>query len=351
MLRPEDFVYDLPPERIAQRPSEPRDACRLLRLVRATGGIEHRQFTDLPELLRPGDLLVLNDTRVLPAKFPARRRSGAQMEGLFLREREGGDWAVLLKNARRCRPGERLVLGDGQHELELVADEGQGEWVVRPVPACPAEELLGRIGSTPLPPYIRRPGPLSDEQDSQRYQTVFARRPGSVAAPTAGLHFTDRLLAALAARGVERTAVTLHVGLGTFLPVKADTLQGHKMHSEWFDLPASAVEAIRRARQRGGRVVAVGTTAVRVLESVAARGPLQPTSGWTKLFLYPPAPFGLTDALITNFHLPASTLLMLVAAFCDPGGTRGRALILDAYRQAVEQQYAFFSYGDAMLIE
>ncbi len=308
-------------------------------------------FSELADLLRPGDLLVLNDTRVVPAKFNARRSTGGKIEGLFLREAAGGAWNVLLRNASRCKPGEALGIGPGQ-QLVIESCEGQGHWVVRPAPAASAEAVLGQFGSTPLPPYIHRPGPMSDVEDRQSYQTVFARTPGAVAAPTAGLHFTEPLLAALAERGVARTHVTLHVGLGTFAPVKAASLADHKMHSEWYELSAVAVEALSRTREQGGRVVAVGTTAVRVLESAGRReGPLAPHRGWTDIFLYPPAEFAWTDALITNFHLPASTLVMLVAAFCSPGRLEGREQILGAYRHAVAEGYRFYSYGDAMLIE
>lgn len=352
MLTPRDFHFDLPPERIAQRPAEPRDACRLMRLQRGAGRIEHRAFRDLAGLLRPGDLLVLNDTRVVPARFEARRPTGGRVEGLFLRAREEGAWSVLLRNAGKCRPGEKLSLNAAGHALVLVEREQEGQWLARPEPPAAAEGLLERIGSTPLPPYIRRPGERDDAEDRTRYQTVYARAPGAVAAPTAGLHFTPELLDGLERQGVGRAYVTLHVGLGTFAPVKAATLAGHPMHSEWYDLPADTLAAVERTRRQGGRVVAVGTTAVRVLESAARRpGPLAPQSGWTDLFLYPPADFALTDALITNFHLPGSTLIMLVAAFCAPGREEGRERILAAYREAIAAGYAFYSYGDAMLIE
>lgn len=351
-LTPQDFGYDLPPNLIAQQPCEPRDACRLMRLSRPSGQVSHHRFADLPSLLRPGDLLVFNDTRVVPAKFEARRATGGRIEGLFLRELDGGVWSVLLRNAGRCSPGERLRLGDGEHELVLVLRGPEGQWAVRPDPPADAQPLLERVGSTPLPPYIHRPGEMTDRQDRGNYQTIFARRSGAVAAPTAGMHFTQPLLAALAERGVERAFVTLHVGLGTFAPVKADALAEHRMHSEWYELPESTARAVTRARAAGRRVVAVGTTVVRVLESSCRKtGGIEPDAGWTDLFLYPPAEFALTDALITNFHLPASTLLMLAAAFCTPGRPEGREVILAAYRQAVEAGYRFFSYGDAMLIE
>jgi len=352
-LRTEDFDYPLDASRIAQQPLERREDSRLLRLRRADGGIGHHRFTDLPDLLREGDLLVLNDTRVLPGRFFCRRRSGAKVEGLFLRERQTGRWEVLLKNAGRCRKGESLALGAaGAAELILRDRQGQGRWCVEVRPPAPAEDLLGRVGRTPLPPYIRRSEQASDEEDRRRYQTVYAARCGAVAAPTAGLHFTQELLDVLAARGIGRAFVTLHAGLGTFAPVKADRPAAHAMHEERYELSAAAAEAVNAACREGRRVVAVGTTSVRVLETAARQGlPLRASSGVTDLFLYPPAEFAVAGALITNFHLPRSTLLMLVAAFCSPGRTDGLGMILAAYAEAQRRGYRFYSYGDAMLIE
>lgn len=348
-----DFDYDLPEERIAQKPAEKRDESRLMVLHRGRG-VEHRAFRDLPDLLQSGDVLVVNDTRVLPAKFSLRRDTGGRVEGLYIHGREGGQWEVLLRNARRCRIGERLGF-EGHPDQGLVLEEslGRGEWLVRPDPPVEAEDILPHVGSTPLPPYIHRTTGDDDSSDRQRYQTIFAQRPGAVAAPTAGLHFTDAILEELRRRDMEIARVTLHVGLGTFSPVEVEDLPSHNMHSEYFELPAATVDCIRRARSEGRRIIAVGTTSVRVLESAARKyeGSLAETSGWTDLFLYPPAGFHIVDAMITNFHLPRSTLLMLVAAFCDPGGTNGTAEILDAYRQAVQEKYRFFSYGDAMLID
>ncbi len=352
-----DFDYDLPPERIAQAPADRRDRSRLLVLDRAGGQVADRIFSQLPDLLREGDLLVVNDTRVVPARFFCRRASGGRIEGLFLREADEGLWEVLLRNAGRCKPGERLELARiDDAAIELRENRGEGNWLVAPDPPAPAGEILAEAGQTPLPPYIRREAgadapPADESEDRRRYQTVFAARDGAVAAPTAGLHFTDDVLAALEARGVARTAVTLHVGLGTFAPVKTHDLTRHEMHSEWYELPPAAAEAVNAARAAGRRVVAVGTTAVRVLETVAAPdGRLRPARGWTDLFLYPPAEFRAVDALLTNFHLPRSTLLMLVAAFCSPGRTGGIATVLAAYRHAVAAGYRFYSYGDAMLI-
>ncbi|MFW6154663.1 MAG: tRNA preQ1(34) S-adenosylmethionine ribosyltransferase-isomerase QueA [Planctomycetota bacterium] len=352
MLTPQDFAYELPQSLIAQHPEPGRDTCRLFRLERRTGRLDDHRFDELPRLLRRGDLLVLNDTRVVPAKFVARRATGGRIEGLFLHADAEGRWSVLLRNAGRCRVGEALALGEHWRLILLQGGE-EGQWQVRPDPPADAGRILDAVGSTPLPPYIHREaGGAEDAADRQAYQTVYARVGGAVAAPTAGLHFTDALFARLDAAGIGRTTVTLHVGLGTFLPVKTATVAAHRMHSEWYHLPAEAVEAVTRTRAAGGRIVAVGTTVVRVLESAARReGALAPHSAWTDIFLYPPCPFALTDALMTNFHLPASTLIMLVAAFCDPGGTGGREMILEAYREAVRREYRFYSYGDAMLIE
>ena len=354
-----DFDFHLPVELIAQQPADRRDASRMLVLDRSTGELAHRIFTNLPDQLQSGDLLVLNDTRVIPARFFCRRRTGGRIEGLFLCERPRGEWEVMLKGASRCRPGEPLSLvGAEDVALKLIEDRGAGQWRAMVEPTQPVVELLERIGQTPLPPYIRRPDASQEAMDRPRYQTVYADRPGAVAAPTAGLHFTDETFARLADRDVETTRLTLHVGAGTFLPVTADSPVDHKMHAEWYDLPAAAAEAVNSARAAGRRVIAVGTTSVRVLEAVARDlhpadrcRPLRPATGWTDIFLYPPADFLAVDALITNFHLPRSTLLMLVAAFCSPGDTAGIATILAAYAEAVRQGYRFFSYGDAMLIE
>ena len=357
-LRTRDFYFRLPQELIAQQPTERRDESRLLVLDRRTGDLSHRTFTDLPDQLARGDLIVLNDTRVIPARFFCRRRTGGRIEGLFLREQSPGEWEVMLKGASRCRAGESLSLaGADDVQLTLGANAGAGCWRLTVEPGRPAVELLEQVGLTPLPPYIRRPDASQEGLDRPRYQTVYADRPGAVAAPTAGLHFTDETFARLTARGIETTRLTLHVGAGTFLPVTADEPADHEMHAEWYDVPADAAEAISSARATGRRVIAVGTTSVRVLEAIARdqrpagrRQPLQPATGWTDIFLYPPANFLAVDALITNFHLPQSTLLMLVAAFCSPGDTAGIATILAAYAQAVQHQYRFFSYGDAMLI-
>lgn len=351
-MRRSELHYDLPAERIAQQPCEPRDASRLMVVQRATGQIEHRIFRDVGEYLRPGDCLVLNNTRVIPARFFGRRASGGRVEGLFLHEQDG-DWAVLLKPSSRLRVGETLTLiapdcstvstaCDTQYSLTLVAQRERGEWRVRPTPPGAAFERLSQFGQAPLPPYIRRErGPSAT--DEQRYQTVYAAAAGSIAAPTAGLHFTPELLAGLAGRGVRRAEVTLHVGLGTFAAIDVDDLSAHAMHSEEFELGTDAAATIAATRAAGGRIVAVGTTSTRVLESLP-EGVIQPARGATRIFLYPPYTFRNVDALLTNFHLPESTLLALVMAFA------GRELILRAYAEAIGNEYRFFSFGDAMLI-
>jgi len=345
-----DFDYDLPPDRIAQTPARPRDASRLLVLDRKTGEIAHHRFRDLPDLLRPDDLVVLNDTRVVPAAFTARRATGGRIEGCFLRTLDDGGWEVLLSGGGRLREGETLRLVDARdrpHAAVRLERRGEGGvWTVRPSEPVDAPALLSAVGRPPLPPYIRRgrddPRTVADRAD---YQTIYARRDGAVAAPTAGLHFTRRVLDGLAARGIERTTVTLHVGLGTFQPVRAKRAEDHRMQEEFLEVSPQAAGAVTRARRRGRRVVAVGTTTVRALESVAGEdGTARPGRGWTDLFIYPPHAFRVVGAMVTNFHLPRTTLLMMVSAFA------GRERVLAAYREAVRRGYRFYSYGDAMLI-
>jgi S-adenosylmethionine:tRNA ribosyltransferase-isomerase len=305
--------------------------------------VEHHVFHDLPDLLRAGDLLVLNDTRVVPARLLGRRaRTGGKWEGLFLRERLNGCWELLCQTRGHLTEGETIEVEPGPLKLLLTEKSPGGSWLARPSQPGSVFELLMEHGQVPLPPYIRKGRAGAD--DGERYQTVYAQAAGSVAAPTAGLHFTPRLFEHLEQRGISRVFVTLHVGLGTFQPIQRDDVSLHRMHSEWGELPPATAEAITACRARGGRVVAVGTTSVRVLETVAATGPLRPWSGETDLFIYPPYRFQAIDALITNFHLPRSTLLLLVAAFA------GVDLVRRAYKTAVEQEYRFFSYGDAMLI-
>jgi len=355
-LKPGDFDFELPPELIAQRPPARRDSAALLHLDRASGLRADRGFSQLPQLLHRGDLLVMNDTLVIPARFRCTRSTGGKVEGLFLRASDSGQWEVMLKNAGKCRPGESLTMiaddPDDPGSIELVENLGQGRWLATPTGDGDILEILQAIGRTPLPPYIRRGPHDGDADDRQRYQTVYASRPGAVAAPTAGLHFTGEIFDALADAGISTCCLTLHVGAGTFLPVKTDDLAGHQMHTEVYELPAEAARAINAARDEGRRIVAVGTTVVRVLETLAGRADrFAPASGTTDIFIYPPAEFRSVDALITNFHLPRSTLLMLVSAFCSPGATDGVEMILAAYRHAVDSRYRFFSYGDAMLIE
>lgn len=353
-MRTSDFSYDLPPALIAQEPLADRAAARLLVLNRSDGSIRHLGVRDLPDLLDPGDLLVLNDTRVLPARLFGRRASGGKVEFLLLRRLEpgeGGDaalWMALARPARRLASGEAVRLlprgADGPEpdspSVRVLRHVGDGQVEVRLEGTRAGSGLLEAYGQVPLPPYIR-----TRLDDPERYQTVYARREGAVAAPTAGLHFTPELFAALDARGINRASVTLHVGLGTFRPVSEEDPSAHRMHAEWFELSPETVARIATTRARGGRVVAVGTTVVRVLESRAdAEGCLRPGSGWTELYVLPGWRFRAVDALWTNFHLPRSTLLMLVSAF------GGRDAILEAYRQAVAAGYRFFSFGDAMLI-
>jgi len=334
-----DFDFELPDAAIAQEPVA-RGESRLF-VLDAVASERHRHVRDLPELLRPGDLLVVNDTRVLPARLFAKRPGGGRVE-LLLAERHGErEWDVLLKPGRRAREGTRLELAPGLVAEVLVRGE-DGRFRVRF--SAPIEPQLEALGQVPLPPYIHR---ADTADDRERYQTVFARQPGAIAAPTAGLHFDQALLDAIAARGVERVAVTLHVGLGTFKPVTAELVHEHRMDRERYEIPATAADAIARARVEGRRVVAVGTTVVRTLEGAAAAhgGEVPAGPGSTDVFIYPGFRFQVVDALLTNFHLPRSTLLMLVSAFA------GKERVLAAYREAVEAGYRFYSYGDAMLVE
>jgi S-adenosylmethionine:tRNA ribosyltransferase-isomerase len=338
-----ELDYDLPEELVAQVPVEPRDASRLLVLSRGGGALRHLRFSDLPDLLAPGDLVVLNDSRVLPARLAGRKETGGRVELLLVEpvgEDRGSRWRAMGQASKPIRPGSRIDLGGLAADVERV--EGDGFLIVRfDREGGELEEALERVGRVPLPPYIRRE---PTAEDRARYQTVVAREPGSVAAPTAGLHFTPGLLERLAARGIERTTVTLHVGPGTFLPVRAARLEDHRMHAERFAVPPSTVRAVEETRARRGRVVAIGTTVVRVLESAVSEGGLRPGPGRTDAFIRPGHRFRAVDALVTNFHLPRSTLLALA---CALGGT---APVLAAYRSAVECRYRFFSYGDAMAI-
>jgi S-adenosylmethionine:tRNA ribosyltransferase-isomerase len=341
-----DLDFELPPELVAQAPAGPRGTARLLALDRGTGSVRHLAFPDLSGLLREGDLLVVNDSRVLHARLVGRKESGGRCEVLLVEplEEEGGvpgaRWRAMAQASKPVRPGSRVDFGGLAAEVESA--EGEGFFVVRlSRSGRDLEEALERVGRLPLPPYIRREAGPDDED---RYQTVFARAPGSVAAPTAGLHLTGGIEAALRARGVATASVTLHVGPGTFLPVRATRLEDHRMHSERYVVPEGTARAVTEARARGGRVVAVGTTTVRTLESAWTGGEVRPRPGRTEIFIRPGHAFGAVDALVTNFHLPRSTLLALVCAF---GGTDR---VLAAYREAVRERYRFFSYGDAMAI-
>lgn len=335
-----DFDYDYPADLVAQHPLPERSASRLLALDRASGRISHHTFTDLPDFLRAGDVLVLNESRVINARLFGTRENGRQAEVLLVHPEPNGEWLAMvhpggkLKVGRTVRFGEEArlcvtdVVGGGLRRMRL---EGSLDW----------NQLMERYGSIPLPPYIdRKPGP----QDSDRYQTVFAREHGSVAAPTAGLHFTDSVLSDISRKGVEIARVVLHVGPGTFKPVQAEDISRHAMHAEWFAVPVESAEMIDAARTAGNRVWAVGTTVTRVLESAGRGGPIEAGSGWTDLFIRPPFDFRVVGGLVTNFHLPRSTLLMLVCAF------GGYTHVMGAYRDAIRERYRLFSYGDAMVI-
>lgn len=341
-MQTSEFDFTLPDELIAQQPVEPRDRARLMVVRRGEGRWEHRTFRDLPELLAPGDVVVRNDTRVVPARLVGRRdATGGQWEGLFLHARPDGSWEILATTRGRPATGEHVVVGQGLR-LALEGRGAGGSWIVRPESADPPHALLEAHGQVPLPPYIRggREGP----GDRTRYQTLYARVPGAVAAPTAGLHFTDEVFASLAARGIERLDITLHVGVGTFRPIQAERIEDHTLHSEWAELSPAAATVLQACRTRGNRVVAVGTTSARTLETAALGGSIEPFAGETALYLRPGHTFRAVDALITNFHLPRSSLLVLVAALAGP------ELIRAAYADAVRERYRFYSYGDAMLI-
>jgi len=333
-----DFNYDLPPELIAQAPLAERSGSRLLCFDRQSGELDDRQFKELPNLLKQGDLLVFNNTRVIPARLFGKKASGGQVEILLERLLNEQDCLVQVRASKAPKPGGILVLEDG-NELQVIGRENNF-YHLRAINGN-LMEWLERLGHMPLPPYITRE---DTDRDRRRYQTVFAQTPGAVAAPTAGLHFDKKLLGQLEDASIESTTVTLHVGAGTFQPVRAENIEDHHMHAEWLEVSQAACDAIAAAKARGGRVLAVGTTAVRSLETAAQGGQLQPFSGDSRIFIYPGYEFKVVDAMITNFHLPESTLLMLLSAFA------GRKQTLAAYHHAVEQRYRFFSYGDAMLV-
>jgi S-adenosylmethionine:tRNA ribosyltransferase-isomerase len=343
----DNYDYDLPKHLIAQSPTACRTDARLLVVDRAGSCFDHKHIRDLPEILRQHDCLVINDTRVVPARLIGRRQhTGGHWEGLFLEASPDGLWRILCKTRGKLKQGDTITLisaaGDEDVQLELGTKEADGTWIARPLAAEDAVALLERVGHVPLPPYIRR-GKMV-ESDQLHYQTVYAQVPGAVAAPTAGLHFTTTLLQRLMEQGVDLCALTLHVGPGTFRPITADTLAEHRMHAEWGSVTQESVDRILECRRRGGRIVAVGTTSVRLLETAAAGGELKAFSGQTRLFIRPPYRFRTIDALLTNFHLPRTTLLVLVRTF------GGDELIRRAYDEAIREQYRFYSYGDAMLI-
>ena len=340
-MKTQDFYFDLPPELIAQTPIAKRDASRLLVLPKTEGELAHRHFYDLTDYLRPGDCLILNDSRVLPARLLGQRLpGGGACEILLLIDRGDNVWECLVRPGKRLRRGARVSFGDGKLKGEIVDELPDGNRLVKFEYEGIFLEVLDALGKMPLPPYIK-----AELQDRERYQTVYSRVVGSAAAPTAGLHFTPELLEKVREMGVDLGYVTLHVGLGTFRPVKEENILNHDMHSEYCVIPPETAELINRTKANGGRVICVGTTSCRTVESWAGEdGHMEPSAGWTKIFIYPGYRFKVLDGLITNFHLPESTLLMLVSALA------GRGRVLEAYKEAVEEQYRFFSFGDAMLI-
>ena len=349
-MKTDELDYTLPSELIAQEPAAVRSESRLLVLDRSTSRLADSRFSRVGEFLRAGDCLVLNDTKVLPARFFARRRTGGKLEGLFLRQiTPQGVWEVMLKGARKVKLDESLDIEDRSRRdfctAKVLEKKPDGVCVLEVGTQADAEAVLNHVGFPPLPPYIHRDHDLARaESDLQRYQTVYARRPGAVAAPTAGLHFTDELMGQLKAAGIGFACVTLHVGAGTFKPIATEQVEDHEIHREWYRLDAANAQAILAARQAGGRIVAVGTTVTRVMETIAKDGSIAACEGTTNLFITPGYEFRIVDAMITNFHLPRSTLLALVGAFA------GLERMLAAYRHAIAQRYRFYSYGDAMLI-
>ena len=339
-MKTSDFDFQLPEELIAQTPLERRDASRLLTLDRESGAVGHHHFYDLPRFLRPGDCLVLNDSRVLPARLIGHRPTGGACEVLLLVDKGGDLWECLVRPGRKLKPGARVIFGDGQLTATVEEELNDGKRAVRFYYQGIFLEILEELGKMPLPPYIKE-----ELQDQERYQTVYSKVVGSAAAPTAGLHFTPELLEQVREMGVKVCYVTLHVGLGTFRPVKAEEITDHEMHSEFCKISQETADIINETKRNGGRVICVGTTSCRTVESFAAEdGTMSERSGWTSIFIYPGYKFKVLDALITNFHLPQSTLIMLVSALA------GREHVLAAYEEAVREKYRFFSFGDAMFI-
>lgn len=339
-MKTSDFYFDLPPELIAQTPIEKRDASRLLVLDKRTGETQHRHFYELVDLLNSGDCLVLNNSRVLPARLIGHRPTGGACEVLLLTDKGDNVWECLVRPGRKLKPGAQVIFGDGQLTAVVEAEIEDGKRLVRFQYEGIFLEILEQLGKMPLPPYIKE-----ELQDQERYQTVYSKVNGSAAAPTAGLHFTPELMQKIEEKGVKLCYVTLHVGLGTFRPVKADDILDHEMHSEFCIIPQETADIINETKKNGGRVICVGTTSCRTIESFAAEdGTLRECSGWTNIFIYPGYRFKVLDCLVTNFHLPESTLVMLVSALA------GLEHVLEAYRQAIELRYRFFSFGDAMFI-
>lgn len=340
-MKKSDFYFDLPEELIAQTPIPERDHSRLLLLNKSTGEIAHHHFYDLPDFLEEGDCLVINDSRVLPARLLGSRSSGGGVELVLLRDLGEGKWECLSRPGRKTKPGTELSFGEGELTATVIDVVEGGNRIVQFHYEGIFLEVLERLGKMPLPPYIKE-----ELQDAERYQTVYSREIGSAAAPTAGLHFTKELLEKIASKGVKICTVTLHVGLGTFRPVKEEEIENHEMHSEFCIIPERTAKIVTETKKQGGRVIAVGTTSCRTLESFAKEdGSLEPCSGWTDIFIYPGYQFRCIDALVTNFHLPESTLIMLVSALA------GREHVLAAYETAVREKYRFFSFGDAMFIQ
>ncbi len=341
-MKTSDFYYDLPQELIAQTPLDDRTSSRLLVLGKYDGEIAHKKFYNIKEYLNPGDCLVVNDTRVIPARLIGEKvGTGAKVEFLLLTRKSEKEWEVILKPGKKCKPGVKVSFGGGRLVAEIKETVNDGNRIVSFEYDGLFENVLDELGEMPLPPYI-----TEKLEDRERYQTVYSKHSGSAAAPTAGLHFTDELLDEIKSMGISIAKVTLHVGLGTFRPVKVDDVENHKMHSEFYNITEENADIINSTKESGGRVISVGTTSTRVLETVASPdGKLKPSSGWTDIFIYPPYKFKCADALITNFHLPESTLLMLVSAFST------KENIMKAYNEAVNERYRFFSFGDAMFIQ
>ena len=341
-MKVSEFYYELPKELIAQEPAAQRSMSRLMVLDKDTGKIEHRVFKDIIDYLYPGDCLVLNDTRVIPARLLGKREdTGGKIEFVLLNRRGDNVWEVILKPGKRAKPGTRFIFGDGILKAEILEVIEGGNRLVKFEYEGVFEQVLDKVGLIPLPPYITK-----KIKDYERYQTVYSRNKGSAAAPTAGLHFTNELLKAISEKGIELAYITLHIGLGTFRPVKVENIEEHKMHSEYFRIDETACNKINAAKKAGKRIIAVGTTSLRVLETVADEsGFISPKEGYTDIFIYPGYRFKITDCLITNFHLPESTLIMLVCALA------GKEKIMEAYKIAIEERYRFFSFGDAMFIK